>query len=112
MATCCSCGRTVSWRGASLAQVQALRTAQARHVAVSKRMRTTGPPRISCPGVHLTLVCPSGHRACCDGQSMDEGIYSIALASTLLPAIGTKRWTDHIDLMQALGAGQEVGVNI
>jgi hypothetical protein len=42
----------------------------------------------------------------------DEGIDSIALARALLPAIGTKRWTDHIDLMQALGAGQEVGVNI
>jgi hypothetical protein len=42
----------------------------------------------------------------------DEGIDSIALASALLSAIGTKRWTEHIDLMQALGAGQEVGVHI
>src|SRR5262244_3526237 len=41
-----------------------------------------------------------------------EGIYSIALASALSPAIGTKRWTDHIDLMQALGTGQECGVDI
>ena len=42
----------------------------------------------------------------------EEGIDSIALASALLPAIGTKRWTDHIDLMQALGTGQKFGVDI
>jgi hypothetical protein len=42
----------------------------------------------------------------------DEGIYSIALASALLPAIGTKRWTDHIDLMPALGTGQKCGGDI
>ena len=42
----------------------------------------------------------------------DEGIDSIALASALLPAIGTKRWTDHIDLMPALGTGQKCGGDI
>jgi hypothetical protein len=42
----------------------------------------------------------------------DEGIYSIALASALLPALGTKRWTNHIDLMQAWGTGQKFGVDI
>jgi len=41
-----------------------------------------------------------------------EGIDPIALASAMLATIGAKRWPEHIDLMQALGTGQEFGVDI
>jgi hypothetical protein len=68
-----ACGRTVSWRGASLAWVHAGRTGQARQVAAWKRMRTTASPETSRPGVHLTLVCPWGQRACCACHSITTG---------------------------------------
>jgi hypothetical protein len=50
IASCWACGRTVSWRGASFAQVHAWRAGQARQVARSTRMRTTGSPDTSRPG--------------------------------------------------------------
>src|SRR5215211_8697667 len=34
-----------------------------------KRIRNTGSPETSCPGVHLTLVCPWGQCAGCASQS-------------------------------------------
>jgi hypothetical protein len=43
-----------------------------------------------------------------ESKSLDP----IALASTMLATIGAKRWPEHIDLMQALGTGQEFGVDI
>ena len=44
--------------GASCAVVHALRAGHTRQAARSKRMRMTGSPETSWPGVHLTLVCP------------------------------------------------------
>ena len=76
MASWKTCGRTVSWWGASLAWVHAWRTGQPRQVAAWKRMRTTGSPEISRPGVHLTLVCPWGQRACLASQSMTKALKS------------------------------------
>jgi hypothetical protein len=65
-----ACGRTVSWHGASLARVHAWRTGHARQGVAWKRMRTTGSPETSRPGVHRMLVCPCGQRASCTSQSI------------------------------------------
>jgi hypothetical protein len=52
------CGRTVSWRGAACAEVQARRVGHARQGAPSNRMRMTGSPETSRPGRQWTLACP------------------------------------------------------
>jgi hypothetical protein len=44
-------------------RVHAWRTGHARQVEAWKRMRTTGSPETSRPGVHLMLVYPWGQRA-------------------------------------------------
>ena len=41
-----------------------------------------------------------------------KGIDTIALTGALLTTIGAKRRPEHIDLMQALGTGQEVSIDI
>ena len=42
----------------------------------------------------------------------DKGLQVIAFPGPLLPAIGPKGGTDHIDLMPGLGGDQEVGIDI
>jgi hypothetical protein len=76
IASWCACGRTVSWRGASLAEVHARRAGHARHVAPSNRMRITGSPETSCPGRQWILVWPWGQRACCASQSKTKACKS------------------------------------
>jgi hypothetical protein len=71
-----ACGRAVSWRGAPVARVHVGRTGQARPVAAWNRMRTTGSPETSRPGVHLMLVCPWGQRACGACQAITRALTS------------------------------------
>jgi hypothetical protein len=103
-----TCGRTISWRGAACAEVQAQRAGHARQVAPSNRMRVTGSPDTSRPGRQLTVVWPWGHCACWTSQSMTKAWRSIACPCQPLPAVGPKRRTNHIDLMRPLGSDQEV----
>ena len=46
------------------------------------------------------------------GPIEPKSVDPITLPGALLTAIRAKRWPEHIDLMQVLGTGQEVGVDI
>jgi hypothetical protein len=42
----------------------------------------------------------------------DKGLEVIAFPFPPLPAVGPKRWTNHINLMLSLGGDQEVRIDI
>jgi hypothetical protein len=108
-----ACGRTVSWRGAPVARVHVGRTGQARPVAAWNRMRTTGSPETSRPGVHLMLVCPWGQRACGACQAITRALTSTSLPSCPpLMEIGPKGRADHVGLMRGVGGDEAFGIDI
>jgi hypothetical protein len=95
-----------------LAQVQAQRTAQARHVVVSKADAHDRPPApIMARGPFDTALALGTTRLL--GRPIErEGIDPIALASAMLATIGAKRRTDDVKVMQGLGTGEELSGHI